>query len=782
MFEQPPSGDDVTRTAWMIAQVPEAEQGPWRLMLSWLLERRFREESDLAALQAALGEFAQLPEDTPGRAKLAAVLLMDVFALGNLDDEDAVGLAMFLAGAVLADPAPLPGSREVCVVARANDLLVAAQRGRAGFSAQAALAELDEMAVVVRDHEELGMIVEMVRLAMNHHLSRVAGDHGLAERLVAEAAGLGERMSAGAPDNIEAAVLALTLDAYAKMTRGDKPGAREAYDKLLAVAEQLPPDHPQRADLAALRTAMTPLFSLMEDPDLDDPEGLAALRELADAPGAGPLERALRLSASGALKAHTAGDRPELLDEAVAELAEAVRVAPEQDPRASFYRQQLGSARLMRYERSGHADDLVVATADLEHARTSMRTAMHRLWPQVCMPLAHAYRLAGRAALSRDTALSGLRGHAWSALLQSGAAAAAAAAQDAAANAIDTAYWCAADGEAETAARALDMGRGLILHAATERRAIPERLIELGEPELAERWRAAVASSGVDEAPAPLRHHVMTVLAGIPVDADGVALDSPGAGSARLLDAPDPHEVRAALRALGMDALVYLVPGHPGGGTGFAVVVPADEPATALMLPGLRDVPAGFVSGGTRDLPRQAGPERDVVAARGRAGLDDVCDWAWRVAIGPLLEGALPAQPGGALRRVVLIPMRELTLVPWHAARQAVAGGHRYAVEQAVFSYAPSARLLCDAAWAPEVPLDGSALVLGDPATGTAPELPAARAEALAVYEAFYGQGCISAAPGPAARRPPGRAPGARCWTGCSTAPRAPCCTWPVTA
>jgi CHAT domain-containing protein len=60
-------------------------------------------------------------------------------------------------------------------------------------------------------------------------------------------------------------------------------------------------------------------------------------------------------------------------------------------------------------------------------------------------------------------------------------------------------------------------------------------------------------------------------------------------------------------------------------------------------------------------------------------------------------------------------------------------------LENAVFSYTPSARMLCRSAKASEIPLTDGGLVLGDPDTGdTHLALPAARAEALAVRQEFY--------------------------------------------
>ncbi|BCJ70798.1 hypothetical protein CS0771_03420 [Catellatospora sp. IY07-71] len=752
---QPP--DAISRTGWAVAQMPEDERAPWRFALCWMLECRYSTGRDPGDLKAAVAEFERLPEATPGRRKLAAVLLVDLVKTGRLRDEPAVAQAMALADVVRADPAPLAGSREACAVVRALDLQLAGMNGRAGFSPQAALAELDRLETEVGGMEPHSSMIASARLAMRHLLSTVAGDHSLADQMSDDLAEFRKRLPPDSPAVGHLDLMDLLMAGYAQAMRGDLAGARKAYDAILDAMRQLPENDPRRAQLAHMQATMAPLFRQTQDGGVADPRlrgtgstpydatvaaELAQLRALADVPGLDPAERALRMGTSGAAKMGVGADHPPVLDQAIIELAEAVAISPEHDPRRPFYRLQLGVARMLRFESRKRITDLQDGTAELERARTALGTTAHAMWTMTSMPLAHAYRLSGRKALSRDTALSGLRGHAWSVLLQSDAPAAAAAARHASDDAIDVARWCVSDGRPDLAARALDMGRGLMLHAATERRAIPERLIELGEPGLAEQWRTAVALSGVEEAPAQLRHRVMSVLAGIPVDDDGAALDSPATGSARLLDAPDGPEIHAALRMLGFDALVYLVPGD--GKNGMAVIVPAEDQASTLLLPELNDVPAGFLADAARELPDdpRLGPDRDL-SVRGRAKLEDVCDWAWRVAIGPLLERGLRAHraPAGGPPRVVLIPMRELSAVPWHAARRQVNGRYRYAVEQAVFSYAPSARLMCDAAWASDVPLDDSALVLGDPDAGGAADLPAARAEALAIHGAFYRQG-----------------------------------------
>ena len=79
--------------------------------------------------------------------------------------------------------------------------------------------------------------------------------------------------------------------------------------------------------------------------------------------------------------------------------------------------------------------------------------------------------------------------------------------------------------------------------------------------------------------------------------------------------------------------------------------------------------------------------------------LGDLCEWAWSGAILPILT-KLREWDVGPLPRLVLIAGGALSLVPWHAARSgsAEAGNVRYALQDAVFSYTASARLLVEVA------------------------------------------------------------------------------------
>jgi hypothetical protein len=219
----------------------------------------------------------------------------------------------------------------------------------------------------------------------------------------------------------------------------------------------------------------------------------------------------------------------------------------------------------------------------------------------------------------------------------------------------------------------------------------------------------------------------MSALTGVPILPDGV--EQRGESKLPLLDPPELAEIRAALSTLEADALVYLLPGE--GKTGVAVVVPAGDDAYQMSLPALDATKLGsfesYLDGSARDL-RVA---QKVKPANGTATepLDDVCLWAWDVAMGPLLRKL--KTPGRPVR-LVLVPVRELARVPWHAAHN-MATGER-AIERAVLSYTPSARLMCQVAWRSRMALSGAGLVVGDPDTaGAARELVAARAEAMAV-------------------------------------------------
>ncbi|KUF14883.1 CHAT domain-containing protein [Streptomyces silvensis] len=143
---------------------------------------------------------------------------------------------------------------------------------------------------------------------------------------------------------------------------------------------------------------------------------------------------------------------------------------------------------------------------------------------------------------------------------------------------------------------------------------------------------------------------------------------------------PEPAEIGRALTVSGRDALVYLVPASDSA-AGLALVVTAAGGTYAIPLPDLID--------DTGPLPAYL---------RDRSSLSDLCGWAARAAMSPVLSALADARPSG-LPRLVLVPLGRLGAVPWHAAsRHDTSGGERrqYALEYAEFTYAVSARALCD--------------------------------------------------------------------------------------
>jgi hypothetical protein len=113
--------------------------------------------------------------------------------------------------------------------------------------------------------------------------------------------------------------------------------------------------------------------------------------------------------------------------------------------------------------------------------------------------------------------------------------------------------------------------------------------------------------------------------------------------------------------------------------------------------------------------------------------LGKLCDWAWPTVVGPLLR-AVPRATPDAPPRLVLVPVGRLGMVPWHAARRPAAGSRwRYAVEDAVFSYAASGRQLAEVSRRPALPRKDSPVIVAPRDEG----LPGGQAEASAVRDLY---------------------------------------------
>jgi CHAT domain-containing protein len=374
--------------------------------------------------------------------------------------------------------------------------------------------------------------------------------------------------------------------------------------------------------------------------------------------------------------------------------------------------------------------------------------------------LAEAYRAAvvldaGYAAASRRAGLAALAGHTRRVLLQEGVDDSLATATTVARQALMVAGWCVRDGEPEQAIAALETGRGLVLYAATTGATVPELLRQRGAEALAAEWETARPrgayglaagwdlASGATVLPDELRRRTLAVL------------DQEGRGGPGLVRPPTAADIQRALRAVDGDALCYLLPRSPHG-PGCALVVRRDGAPQFVPLP---------------DLDGDAEPVRTYWAALREDADSDAAaavaawsDWAWPAVMGPLLR-ELRNAGARAEPRVVLVGVGDRSELPWAAARRVLPdGAMRYAVEDAVISTVPTARLLCQLAGRGYLPLDGTALVVDDP-YGNA-DLAAAALEADSVRSQFYpaesvtsGAGTSGAAASVLAALPGGTAP-----------------------
>jgi CHAT domain len=382
------------------------------------------------------------------------------------------------------------------------------------------------------------------------------------------------------------------------------------------------------------------------------------------------------------------------------------------------------------------------AAADLGAARDWFATASAEFEQQPGHPqhatllslLARLERRAGAAQASVQTGLAALRVRARDVLLQTGPAHGLASARIAAAEAAEIAGWCLEDKAAALAVEALELGRGLVLHAATSAADMPELLAAAGHDDLAGEWRCLAGRPMTDElwdravAPDDVTSLLGSESLTIPSGLRGRTLNAMGATA--LVAPPDHREIAAALARSGADALVYLLP-PVGDAPGRALVVPADggdphevplpllHPKTSGALADYEAAQARLLAAPRQDAAVDGQPATDEsqrkladdrAKARWEQKLELLSEWAWTAVMSTLLAEFSRGTAGGA-PRLVLVPTGRLGIVPWHAARRPAratgsgATGWRYAAEDAVFSYAVSGRQFAEVTRRPALPL-----------------------------------------------------------------------------
>ncbi|MEO3809050.1 CHAT domain-containing protein [Sphaerisporangium sp. B11E5] len=508
--------------------------------------------------------------------------------------------------------------------------------------------------------------------------------------------------------------------------------------------------------------------------DPGDAQAAVARCERATRVAGGPGDRAYALFDLGIVlltRYNTGGREAADLDRAEEALDEALALLPEDHSARMMLLRTLGIAAHLRFQRTGEPADAGRAVDLLERAAGVREGFPGRPDTTTLAALAAAHRACSRStvdpagrdrhrARARETGLRALETCQAEVLLQSTTADGLAVTRRLASDALTFASWCLEDGAPADAVRALELGRGLLRRAATTTGTVADRLRAAGARDLAGEWdteltRAARRVPGAtphlapqtapDFVPAALRHRALRVLA-----------EAPGAEA---LAATVPLEaLHDTLTRTGADALVYLLPGtarRPGR----AVVVRPGRDPEPLDLPAFLAVPgellATYVEAYNRLLVATAedaettsedtAPPSRLAEARRRwtALLTDLCDWSWTAVMSPLLDAIRPPHQGPPHQgpphqgppRLVLVPVGHATLVPWHAAR-APAPPH-YAVERAVISYAASAALLHETASRGRLPLDGRALVVGNPTHG----LTYAEAEARQIHRRCYPAG-----------------------------------------
>ncbi|RKS77158.1 CHAT domain-containing protein [Actinomadura pelletieri DSM 43383] len=521
-------------------------------------------------------------------------------------------------------------------------------------------------------------------------------------------------------------VAVLGLGTYVRVVRGwrvrDADLVEAALADLRPLAAGLPDDHAWRA---VVRTALgigTIARAVLRRESEGIGVGAGILAEEAERAAAGVSEGSMP-GRMAALVADTAGrlmrgggalaawaiisdDGPrldraiELIELSLDERLAAGHPAPATPARLHW---ALAVARLVRRDRlrglgQDAQDDLWSALASLERAREL--TDGHPGDPAraaVLQRLARLYREIGDTDRATDAGMAAMRAHGQDVLVQSDPESALTVARGAAPLARAMAAWCLAVGRHEDAVAALELGRGLVLHVATETRTLPEVLKPI-RPDLAERWQVELASAPStaawenngeetpatellgellqSEPPNDLRSQTVEVL------------------NDQVRTAPSIESIARALRLVDTDALAYLI--RDPDGTAGALVIRATGTTSWVPLPALKDDGAGtlaeFVS--AADAVRMATAD-DAAVARRDAAIGALCGWAG-AAFRPLLDEVLGWGLAGT-PRLTLVPYGDLGLVPWHAATLG-ADGRRVVLHEAVITYAVSARQLIDVA------------------------------------------------------------------------------------
>ncbi|MEU5031338.1 CHAT domain-containing protein [Streptomyces milbemycinicus] len=516
----------------------------------------------------------------------------------------------------------------------------------------------------------------------------------------------------------------------------DAATVRALLGELEALEADTPPDNGFRFQIQlALAQACLSLGNLTNDNDMRLRGADHHEQSLADAAHAPAFIReSLSQHTTGpdAVRARVTGD-PTTLQHAT--------VAP---PDASTSERWDSAQSLMvRYTLTRDLPDLDPLIAELRRVCDDIRQGQRpRFAAKAQWMLAEAYRARWHhtqdpadQASAAATAKEALNTLAADVLLQLGAEHGLLTARAGAARSVMAATWAASQNQAEEAVAALELGRALVLHAASTSRTVPELLDARGQRELAEAWRkSSTADAGEpDGPPGELRSTLRRR-----------ALEALGYRQHGLFTTPTLNELADGVAEGGADALVYLLPGE-GDAPGVGIVVGADFGVGIGGLPLLSGTESGPLERYLDAAVQRAEQLGEPAAEQAwEEALSALCDWAYRAALDDILTAVTRHLTADGSRRenrsgpprIVLVPCGRLGVVPWHAARLPAAAPHDYVCQIAVISYAASGGQFLRTVKRARRDTAGAAVLIADPRQ----ELTYAELEAAALYEAFYPQ------------------------------------------
>ena len=279
----------------------------------------------------------------------------------------------------------------------------------------------------------------------------------------------------------------------------------------------------------------------------------------------------------------------------------------------------------------------------------------------------------------------------------------------------EAAYALTQAGRTDAAVEALERGRGLLLSEALDRdRTDLAQLAAAGRADLVAGYRTAAEALAAGLSRRTGAQELRELRAQLDAQAHAIR-EVPG--HERFLVQPTVEELRRAVPP--RTALVHVAVAQAGG---VALVVSGTQ-VRHVQLPGctvdaVRRRVEALVS------QRSSG---DPTSGAFEGTVDAVTGWAWRAVVGPVLEAC--SEP-----ELVLVPSGLLAMLPLHAAWRPdptrFPVGRRYALDERVVRYAPSARALEVAQRTAAGASLERCLIVSDPQPTSLPSIGLAKAEA----------------------------------------------------